>query len=234
MTKPMLVLLHGALGAADQFTALVPLLEGQLDVHCLDFAGHGATPLRVPAFSMEHFAENVRDYLRQHGIARAHLFGYSMGGYVACVLARTDPALVTSLATLGTKFYWDPAGAAREIARLDPQKIAAKVPHFAHALAARHSAAGWEAVLGHTADLLHALGQSGGLRPADVAGLETRVRICLGDRDTTTTLAESQAIYQALPHGELEVLPATPHELERVALARLAYSLIEFFTAPSG
>ena len=63
---------------------------------------------------------------------------------MACILARTHPNLVTGIATLGTKFYWDPEVAARETGRLDPQKIAAKVPHFARTLAARHPAAGWE------------------------------------------------------------------------------------------
>jgi pimeloyl-ACP methyl ester carboxylesterase len=229
MNRPALLLLHGALGARDQCAALAPLLAHTFDVHTVEFEGHGATPLRNRPFSMEGFAENVRDYLQQHAIARAYFFGYSMGGYVACALARTHPELVAGIATLGTKFYWDPETAARETARMDPQKIAAKVPHFARALAARHPAAGWEAVLARTRDLLLGLGEQGGLRPADVAGLAPRVRIGLGDRDTTVTLVESVEIYRALPRGELEVHPATPHEFERVSPARLAASLTEFF-----
>jgi pimeloyl-ACP methyl ester carboxylesterase len=230
MDKPTLVLLHGALGAGAQFAPLVPLLRERFDLHWFDFEGHGAAPLRGRPFRMEHFAENVRDYLRAHAIAQAHFFGYSLGGYVACVLARSHPDMVGSIATLGTKFYWDADTAAREVGRMDPQKIAAKVPHFARALAERHTAAGWEAVLAHTREQLLGLGANGGLRPGDVAGIAGRVRICLGDRDAMTTLAESSEIYRALPHGELEVLPATPHELERVPPARLAYTLHEFFS----
>lgn len=231
MNRPTLLLLHGALGAGDQFAALAPLLADRFDVHSLEFEGHGTTPLRDRPFSMEGFAENVREYLQQHAIPQAYFFGYSMGGYVAVTLACGHPDLVAGIATLGTKFYWDPETAARETGRMDPQKIVAKVPHFAAALAARHPAAGWEAVLAHTRDLLRGLGERGGLRPADVAGLAPRVRIGIGDRDTTVTLAESVEIYQALPHGELEVHPATPHEFERVAPARIAASLTEFFTA---
>ena len=37
---------------------------------------------------------------------------------------------------------------------------------------------------------------------------------------------------RALPKGELEVLPATPHPFERVLLQRLATSLHEFFAQP--
>ena len=231
MNKPTLLLLHGALGAGEQFAPLVPLLRDRFDLHWLDFAGHGARPLRAPGFSMEHFGENVRDYLREHGMARAHFFGYSMGGYVACTLALSHPEVVMSITTLGTKFYWDAETAAREVGRLDPQKIAAKVPHFAQALAARHTATGWEAVLSQTRDLLLALGERGGLRPGAVAGLAPRMRICQGDRDATVTVGESSEMARALPHGELEVLPGTPHEFERVPLARLAYTLTDFFTA---
>jgi pimeloyl-ACP methyl ester carboxylesterase len=137
---------------------------------------------------------------------------------------------VESIATLGTKFYWDADIAARETALLDTQKIAAKVPHFARALAERHTAAGWEQVLDNTRELLRSLGQTGGLRPHDVAGIEQRIRVMIGDRDTTVTLAESLDIYKALPRGELEVLPATPHQFEKVPLERLAYTLTQFFT----
>lgn len=230
MNKPTLLLLHGAIGASDQFAPLVPLLSPAFDVHLLDFEGHGSAPPRSRPFSMEHFAENVLDYLEQHSIESAHIFGYSMGGYVACVLARSHPHVVQGIATLGTKFYWDADIAERDTALLDPQKIAAKVPNFARTLAERHTAAGWEQVLDNTRELLRSLGRSGGLRPPDVAGIEQRVRVMIGDRDATVTLAESLDIYKALPRGELEVLPATPHQFEKVPLERLAYTLTQFFT----
>jgi hypothetical protein len=34
---------------------------------------------------------------------------------------------------------------------------------------------------------------------------------------------------RALPNGELEVYPRTPHPFEKVSVDRLARSLIEFF-----
>ena len=229
MNRPTLLLLHGAIGSKDQFAPLVPLLSPAFDLHLLDFEGHGSAPPRTRSFSMEYFAGNVLDYLEQHSIERAHFFGYSMGGYVACVLSRSHPGVVASVATLGTKFYWDAEVAEREVALLNPQKIAAKVPHFARTLAERH-AAGWEQVLDNTRELLLSLGRTGGLRPPDVAGIEQRVRVMIGDRDATVSLAETLDIYKALPLGELEVLPATPHQFERVPLERLAYTLTQFFT----
>ena len=230
MIRPNLLLLHGALGSSAQFTPLLPLLNEEYNIHLLDFEGHGASPLQQRPFRIEHFAENVRSYLAQQNLGSVNIFGYSMGGYVACTLALSHPHLVSSIATLGTKFYWDEETARRETAFLDTEKIKAKVPHFAHALEERHTAAGWEKVVNQTADLLWSLAPTGGLRAKDVAPLQQPVRIMVGDRDSTVSIEECAAMYRAIPNGQQEVLPATRHELEKMPLDQLAYSLRDFFS----
>jgi pimeloyl-ACP methyl ester carboxylesterase len=229
MDRPNLLLLHGALGASPQFAPLVPLLQERYIVHLLDLEGHGSAPMRGRPFRMEHFAENVLDYLAGRSLESAHIFGYSMGGYVGCQLAATRPEKVLSIATLGTKYYWDPETAAREMGFLDPDKIRAKVPHFASVLEARHTASGWETVLRATADLLRALGETGGLRAPKLAQVQCPVRVMVGDCDRTVGVPEAHEVYRALPQGQLEVLPATPHELERVPPDRLSYSMMGYF-----
>lgn len=229
MSKPDLLLLHGALGSLEQFAPLLPLLEDAYNLHMLSFEGHGSSPMKTRPFRIEHFAENVRDYLAEHQIERTHIFGYSMGGFVACSLAVSHTGLVQSISTLGTKFHWDPQAAEREVAFLDPEKIRAKVPRFADALAERHSASGWESVLRETAGLLRALGETGGLRADTLSRTTCRVRVIVGDRDSTVGVLEAHEVYRAIPQGELEVLPGTRHELERVDLGRLAASLRGFF-----
>ena len=229
MARQHLLLLHGALGASDQFAPIVPLLRESYDLHLLDFEGHGPVPLQPRPFTIEHFASNAYEYLIRHAIEGAHIFGYSMGGYVACTLAMQHSHLVKRIATLGTKFYWDQEVARREVGYLDVDKIAARVPHFARALAERHTAAGWETVVNRTADLLWSLAERGGLRADDLVGLEQPVRVIVGDRDSTVGVAEAYEVYRALPHGELEVLPGTPHQLDKVFPDRLVYSLTQFF-----
>jgi pimeloyl-ACP methyl ester carboxylesterase len=73
------------------------------------------------------------------------------------------------------------------------------------------------------------LAEQRGLRAENVAHIQHRVRVIIGDRDSTVSLAESAEIYRALPNGEMEVLPSTPHPWEKVPLTRLAFTLIEFF-----
>jgi pimeloyl-ACP methyl ester carboxylesterase len=233
MTKTNLLLLHGALGSRQQLEPLANLLAERYDehyaVHLLDFEGHGTEPLRDRPFRIEHFAENVRDYLEAHSITAARIFGYSMGGFVACQLALTHPHLVRRIATLGTIFRWDADVAARERTFLDLDKIKTKVPQFAQALESRHTASDWETVVTHTSEMLELLATTGGFQPDLACGLSQSVRIIVGDRDTSAGVVPSYEIYKALPNGQLEVLPNTPHPIERVPIDELAASLENFF-----
>jgi pimeloyl-ACP methyl ester carboxylesterase len=218
-----LILLHGALGAADQLGPLAERVAERGRVHVVEFEGHGRTAGRERGFAMEHFAENVVEALDERGIARAEIFGYSMGGYVALHLAATRPERVARMTTLGTKFRWDVELAEREARRLDPTTIRAKVPPFAAALEARHAGAGgWEAVLARTADLLRSLGARPLLDDAVLGAITVPVRVMVGDRDATVTVEESAGAYRALGNGELAVLPRTPHPLEQVDVGQLA------------
>ena len=83
-----LLILHGALGASDQFIQLQQSLQESYQVHILDFTGHGQAPDTDAPFSMKLFATNVLDYLDRNKLEKTNLFGYSMGGYVAMYLAK--------------------------------------------------------------------------------------------------------------------------------------------------
>jgi pimeloyl-ACP methyl ester carboxylesterase len=230
----MLLLLHGALGDRRQLAPLADRLAPHLPVEALDLEGHGERPAADRPFRIEHFAANVREHLAARGVERAAIFGYSMGGYVALHLASTQPALVTAVVTLGTKLAWSPATAEREVAQLDADAIAAKVPRFAEALERRHTGAGWRQVLAETAGLLHELGERPPLGDDALAAVRCPARLAVGDRDATVTLEETRDAVRRLPRGELEVLPATPHPLERVSLDRLAFSIRELLDRPAG
>lgn len=228
MSKPDLLLLHGALGASSQFAPLTPLLDNRYNVYTIDLIGHGPRQMRDPVFRMDGFVHDVLNWLDTTNLPCAHIFGYSMGGYVACLTAASHPDKVLSIATLGTKFYWDPETAARERGFMDPAKMKEKVPHFAGALEARHTGTGWENVLSATADLLTSLGETGGLRVPLLSQVQCPVRVMVGDRDRTVGVPETYEVYRALPQGQLAVLPATPHELERVQPELLVHALATF------
>jgi pimeloyl-ACP methyl ester carboxylesterase len=235
MTTPI-YLLHGALGARDTLhpleVALRPLLIAGTPVRTHEFPGHGETPDPDAApdapLDPARLAAGVLDAMDRDGAERATVFGYSMGGYVALLLAAEHPARVRAVVTHATKLAWTPEGAARETSRLDPAAIRAKVPRFADALAARHAGAGgWEPLLARTAAMMHAMGARPALTPDVLARVACPARLCVGDRDATVTLDETAAAARALPKGELAVLPATGHPLEHADAARLAREVAE-------
>lgn len=229
MTAPHVLLLHGALGASIQFLPLEARLGDRFRVHTLDFEGHGSSPVRTRPFRIGHFAENVVELLDRKRLAQVHLFGYSMGGYVALHLAAIAPGRVRRVATLATKLAWTPDVAVRESAMLDCSTIREKLPKFATALEQRHTALGWEALLGRTAELLAELGARPVITSDVLTNIEQLVRIAVGDRDATVSIGECADAVRALRNGQLEVHPATPHPFEKAPIVRIARSLTEFF-----
>ena len=223
--NPPLLLLHGALGAAEQFQPMTPLLSGDSDLHAFDLPGHGASQTDAP-FRIETFAAAALDYLDSHGIGQCDIFGYSMGGYVALLLAHQHPDRVRRVITLGTRFPWSPEVAEREQKMLNADTIASKVPGFAAALDERHTGIGWRQVLARTADLLADLGTRNPLWHA-LPDIMQPVRVMVGDRDTTAGVEETAAAFLRLPADtrQLQVLPATPHPLEKVAPDRVAAAI---------
>jgi pimeloyl-ACP methyl ester carboxylesterase len=149
-----ILLLHGAIGAMDQLSALEDQLSGSFLVHRLNFSGHGGSPLSGGSFSIALFAEEVISFLDKKGIDALSIFGYSMGGYVAMYIAKHHPERIQKIITLATKFSWDEAIAAKEMKMLNAEKIEEKLPDFATSLQKRHAPNDWKLVLERTAAML--------------------------------------------------------------------------------
>lgn len=222
-----LLMLHGAAGTQAQFDSLLPLLEGHAQLHTLNFEGHGSGTHPDRPFTIDHFAENVLAYLDAQGITTTHIFGYSLGGYVALHLARIQPERVASVFTLATKFAWTPEVAAREAGFLDADKILEKVPQYAATLEKQHGA-GWRTMLAKTRDQLLSLGAAPLLNAESMATITQPVRLSVGDRDKLVSIEESLAMYRPLPNGTFQVFPNTPHPLDKAPIPILANALRDF------
>jgi pimeloyl-ACP methyl ester carboxylesterase len=223
-----LLLLHGAIGAADQLQPLVRVLEANHKVHTLNFSGHGGALFPVEPFSIELFAREVLAYMDKEGLQRASVFGYSMGGYVAMYLAKHHANRIDKVITLATKFHWTEEIAAKETGMLNPDKIAAKLPDFATVLEKRHAPNDWHKVLNKTSDMLRSLGESNTLKPDEYASIETPCLILLGDRDKMVSLEETVDVFKSLPNAQMGILPGTPHPIEQVDVELLSFFISRF------
>jgi 3-oxoadipate enol-lactonase len=105
---PALLLLHGWMVSADLnwITAYDSLRDAGYRVLALDHRGHGRG-LRGPApFRLGDCADDAAAVLRQEGVDRAIAVGYSMGGPIACLLARDHADLVEGVVLCATAPDW--------------------------------------------------------------------------------------------------------------------------------
>lgn len=216
-----LILLHGALGTAHGLGPLKTALDPELYVHTPEFSGHGNTPWPEGGFSMDRFGEDVLRYMDSAGIREAHVFGYSMGGFVALRTAIAHPGRIRSITALATKFAWTQETAAREAAGLDADLLLARAPGFIEALEAAHPLNTGRKVLTETAKLLGAMHET--VIPDDqLQALEIPVQLLVGERDKMVTREETLHVRGLLQQGSFGILPGTPHPLEAADPAVLA------------
>ena len=223
-----LILLHGALGSKIQMHPLVERLSGTFNVQSLNFSGHGGQLVEGP-FSIDRFVKDVIAFMDTHHILSTHLFGYSMGGYVALNLAQHFPGRAKKIMTLGTKFKWDPESAAKEVRMMNPEIIVQKIPAFAKSLEERHNPADWKGIMNLTADMMTELGAGTAMNAADFAIIENEVLICVGSEDQMVTIGESESTVDLLQNGSLNVIQGFKHPIEMVDMDLLAVLVKDFF-----
>lgn len=226
--KPLL-LLHGAIGAKDQFAVLQNEISRNFDVHTLNFSGHGNQPLPASDFSIKLFADEVVSYIESNNLKGTDVFGYSMGGYIALYIAANFPGYINRIFTLATKFNWSPEIARKEITMLNPLTIKSKVPAFARTLSLRHGEEKWEALLEKTTGLMRSLGDKNVLNNDLLNKINNRVQIGIGDKDKMVTIEESLNVYRQLKNGTLYIMPQTAHPIEQANTKQLAFQFKLFF-----
>jgi pimeloyl-ACP methyl ester carboxylesterase len=83
---PPVVILHGLLGSARNWSSFARQLGATRRVFALDLRNHGASPW-ADRMSYDQMADDVRAFLERRGLPTAAVIGHSMGGKVAMRLA---------------------------------------------------------------------------------------------------------------------------------------------------
>ena len=207
-------MIHGALGASRELTGVRELFDGYQHVLNIDLLGHG--PRANEEFTMNGIVEDLKTRLETEEISNAEFFGFSMGGYVALLLAHRYPHLVKRITTLGTKLNWTPEIAASEIRKLNPDKIEEKVPKFASYLASLHGEEQWENQMASTRELILWLGDKQPLNQKVYSEITCQVTVLRGDSDDMVGKIESVHAVNHMPNACYAELENTLHPIARV------------------
>ena len=102
-----LIILHGLFGMGDNWATLSrAYAEKGFEVFVPDLRNHGRSPHAVE-FNYSSMAQDLSDFIAQHGLSKVSVIGHSMGGKVAMYFAALFPEQLEKLiiVDIGTKYY---------------------------------------------------------------------------------------------------------------------------------
>ncbi len=100
-----LVLLHGNGEDSTYFSSQIEEFSRRYHVMAVDTRGHGKSPRGDGPFTLERFAEDLKDFLDERGIRETALLGFSDGGNIALLFALRYPSYVSRLVLNGANLY---------------------------------------------------------------------------------------------------------------------------------
>ncbi|GAA1359275.1 alpha/beta fold hydrolase [Catellatospora chokoriensis] len=232
-----LVLIHGALsGIGTSFGSILPLLARTRRLIAVELQAHGRTPDIDRPLTVEAFATDVVELLDRLGVARADVFGWSMGAAVALRLGTHHAGRVGRLVLASVSF--DDAGLhpglLDGIADLRPEHLHGSEFHEEY-LRTAPDPAGWSDLVTKMKVLDANLPR---WTPAQIRALDAPVMLVLADSDI---VAPEHAVHMfrllgggvvgdlaGLPACRLAVLPGTSHTMVPQRAAWLAPMIDDF------
>ena len=231
-----LVVLHGAYMNIPTMGAIVPMLAKTHTVYALELQGHGRTTDIARPITYQNLADDVAKFMDAVGVAKADIFGYSMGSIAGLQLAMRHPAKVNKL-VLASGAYdvegWQPEFKAM-IPSMTPDMLnGTPLPAEYRKLAPNPNG------FPELARKLIALEKEPMAWEAEVKALKTPILIISGDADVAT-LEHTVKLFRLLgggafgdmgkplPASRLAVLPATSHTAV-ITQSELLLALIEPF-----
>jgi pimeloyl-ACP methyl ester carboxylesterase len=219
-----LVLLHGGLGnSGDLLNSIGPGLLDRYRVVAFDRRGHGFTADTDADFHYSDMAAQAIGVLEQVVGGAAHLVGWSDGGIVALLVALGRPDLVRKVVVIGTNYHRDGILPIE----VDPQSPLGQGLAATYAERSPDGPGHFKIVLGKGLALIEA---EPTLTTDDIAGITPPTLVMVGD-DEIVPLAHTCSLYEALPRGQLAVVPGASHALPLEHPALVTRLIVDFLAA---
>ena len=223
---PPLFLIHGIGAARDTWRKALPKLTQHFTVVTYDLRGHGASPLPSGRFDLDALVADLERVRERTGFETAHFAGHSLGGMIGPAYARAFPKRVLSLGLLSTAAFRTEDDSAKVKGVVEAMRHQS-VPEILSTLASR-----W-----FTDDFIAQNPETIDARMQQVIATDTDVFLNVFDIYATTEMAPwiaevthpalvltgendggcpprlNQRIAEALPQGQLVVLPKVKHSI---------------------
>jgi pimeloyl-ACP methyl ester carboxylesterase len=206
-TGDPLVLLHGGLAGAFIWEAQVPELAERYRVLVPEQRGRAHTGDVEGPISYQIQAEDIIEFLERVLGSPAHMVGASDGGIVGLLVAMQRPDLLRKLVTIGTNFHRDGLVGASMWTEGSPDDEAWAMPRQRYGAVSPDGPEHFPVVF---AKLQRMWRQEPTLEASDLANIPIPVLVMAGDDDVIIH-AHTIALYEALPHGQLSVIPGASH-----------------------
>ena len=201
-----ILLLHGGLSDTDSFAdVMVAPLEGDFQLFAYDRAGHGRSADQPGSFHFDFQCSEAIAFISEVVKEPVHLVGYSDGANIALMVAIARPDLVKSIVSIAANFSadgivelpeFDPAGISEE----NRAEYAAMSPDAPETLDAK-------------IEKMHEIWKvEPNIKITDIAEISVPTLVMAGDDDVVKH-SHTIELYEALPLGQLAIVPGTSHGL---------------------
>ena len=187
-----LILLHGNGENCDYFVGQMEVFAQHFHVYALDTRGHGKTLRGEAPFTIRQFADDLRDFMDEYGIEKAHILGFSDGGNIAMLFAMKYPERVNRLILNG--------------ANLDPRGIkpSVQIPiELGYWFAKLFSKKSEEAKL--HAEMLGLMVNDPNVKPEELSKIQAKTLVIAGTKDMVKD-EHTRLIASSIPDAQLVIL----------------------------
>jgi pimeloyl-ACP methyl ester carboxylesterase len=213
------VLLHGGLSKTSSWDYLmVPPLEDEFHVFAYDRTGHGFTGDQPGSLHFEFQCQEAIAYLEDVVKEPAHLIGYSDGGIIALMVAIKRPELVKSIVAIGANYHYSAPlkdfleARVSEEDQAEYNLISPDAPHT---------------LLEKTIRMNEIWKTEPDISLSQIASIQCPVLVMAGDDDVIAH-DHTISLYEALPLGQLAIIPGTSHGLVKEKPALLIAVIMQF------
>lgn len=222
-----ILLIHGGLGNADQWAAVIGPLAAHHEVIVADTRGHGRSERGSAPMTYGQLATDYLGLLDSLHLKKVAIVGWSDGGIIGLDIAMHHPERLSKLVSYGANSRAD----ALVKPVIDPVMTEIGERSEEDFLAEGSNPAAWQR-------LAHDVQKMWDTEPtwtaADLARIRTPTLIADGRHEEFIDPADTRAMAAAIPGARLELLPNTGHFAPIQTPAAFVRMVLDFLDAPPG